>query len=166
MKLLVKPSFTIFLLFFLVGTGYAQSKKQTSYNTIVIAEGQRFSGKITAINETELIVEDKKAVSKRISYEKISSIKVFKRHSDVGYAIITGALAAGTIVAGQTGNDANTAMLVGVGGTVAVVSLSMILHNVIHGPEVKMKASKEKINYKTVSEKLNKYAAAPTETKL
>jgi len=49
------------------------------------------------------------------------------------------------------------AVIVGVGGTAAVVGLSMVLHGVIHGPEVKMKASRETIDYKTVSEKLTKY---------
>ena len=75
----------------------------------------------------------------------------------MGYAIVTSALAAGAIVAGQSANDGNVATLIGVGGTISVVALSMVLHNVIHGAEVTLKADKEKIDYQSVNTKLSKY---------
>lgn len=140
-----------------VNISYAQKKKRTAYHAVVIADDVRYHGKITAINQTELVLIDKKEVTHQLSYNKINRIRVFKTHGDVGYAVVTGALAAGTIVAAQSIDDANVAMLVGVGGTAAVVGLSMVLHDVIHGAEVKMKASKEKIDYNSVSQKLNKY---------
>ncbi|MGV3545703.1 MAG: hypothetical protein ACO1N4_01490 [Pedobacter sp.] len=157
MKLLVKSSFTIFLMLLFVNISYAQKKKRAPYHAVVIAEDVKYHGKITAINQTELLLVDKKDIAHQISYNKINRIKVFKTHGDVGYAVVTGALAAGTIVAAQSIDDANVAMLVGVGGTAAVVGLSMVLHDVIHGAEVKMKASKEKIDYNSASQKLSKY---------
>lgn len=157
MKLLVKFSFAICFSLFIFNTSYAQSKKRAPYHAIVITEDIKYHGRIAAINEGELVLTDKKDVSQQISYDKISSIKVFKTHGDIGYTVVTAALATGTIVAAQSIDDSNTAVLVGVGGTAAVVGLSMVLHNVIHGAEVKMKASKEKIDYSTVAEKLKKY---------
>lgn len=157
MKLLVKYSFTIFLSLFFINISFAQKMQRPPYSAVVIVDGKKIQGKITAINESDLVIVDKKDVAQNIPYQKISQIKVLKSHNDVGYGVATAALAAGTIVAGQAIDDSTTALIVGVGGTVAVVSLSMILHNVIHGPELKMKASKEKIDYKTASEKLSKY---------
>lgn len=165
MKLLAKSSFTIFLMLFIISISYAQKKKRAPYNAVIIAEGQRFHGKITAINESNLVLVDKKDIAQNISYQKINRIKVYKTHSDIGYAVVTTALVAGTIVAGQSIDDANVAILVGVGGTAAVVGLSMALHNVIHGAEAKMKASREKIDYSTVSQKLSKYVVSDTSAK-
>lgn len=165
MKLLAKASFTIFLLLFITSITYAQKKKRAPYNAIVNTNEVRYHGKISAINQTDLVLIDRKDVAHQIPYGKINRIKIFKTHSDVGYAVVTGALAAGTIVAGQSVDDANVALLVGVGGTAAVVGLSMAFHNVIHGAEAKMKASKEKIDYNTVSQKLSKYVVNDTSVK-
>lgn len=162
MKLLAKASFTICLILFATNISYAQKKKRVPYNAVVNTKDVRYHGKISAINQTDLVLVDKKDVTHQIPYGKINRIKIFKAHGDVGYAIVTGALAAGTIVAAQSIDDANVALLVGVGGTAAVVGLSMALHNVIHGAEVKMKAGKEKIDYNTVSQKLSKYVVNDT----
>ncbi len=142
----------------LVNISYAQKQKRAPYNAVVLLEGkQRIHGKITAINDNALVLVDKNDMSHPIAYQKILSIKVYKRHGDVGYGIVTGALAAGAIVAAQTIDDSAAATIVGVGGTIAVVGLSMTLHNVFHGAEVKINASKEKINATTMSQKLSKY---------
>lgn len=166
MKLLVKSSFTIFLMLLLVNICYAQKKNRAPYSAIVHLEGkQRIHGKITAINDTALVLADKNDIIHPIAYQKILSLKVFKRHGDVGYALVTGALAAGAIVAAQSIDDSAAATIVGVGGTIAVVGLSMTLHNVFHGAEVKIKASKEKINAATMSQKLSKYIVNDVATK-
>jgi len=157
MKLLVKSSFTIFLALFIVNISYAQKKKRAPYSAVVNTEDKKIHGKITAINETGLVLVDRNEATQSIPYQNITRIKVLKAHNDVGYGIVTGALAAGTIVAANSVDDSAVAVIVGVGGTAAVVGLSMVLHGVIHGPEVKMKASRETIDYKTVSEKLTKY---------
>jgi len=157
MKLLAKSSLVFLLTFFCINFAFAQ-KKRAPFTALVFVEGnQKVHGKITAINETELVLVDKRDVSHPVAYEKINRIKVYKHRSDVGYAVITGALAAGTIAAAQSIDDANVAILVGVGGTAAVVSLSMILHNVIHGAELKIDAKKEKIDYNSMLQKLSKY---------
>lgn len=157
MKLLAKSSFTILLMLFIVNISFAQKRKKVPYNAVIIAEGKRFHGKISSITETHIVLTDKKDVAQNIPYQNINRITIHKSHSDAGYAVITGALVAGAIVAGQSVDDANVAVLVGVGGTAAVVGLSMALHNVIHGAEAKMKAKKEKIDYTSVSQKLSKY---------
>ncbi|WP_343531223.1 hypothetical protein [Pedobacter sp.] len=157
MKLLAKSSFVFLLTLLFINVAFAQ-KKRAPFTALVFVEGsQKVHGKITAINETELVLVDKRDVSHSVAYQKINRIKVYKHRSDVGYAVITGALAAGTIAAAQSIDDANVAILVGVGGTAAVVSLSMILHNVIHGAELKIDAKKEKIDYENMSQKLSKY---------
>lgn len=165
MKLLAKLSCTAILTLIFFNISYAQKKRIAPYNAVVMAE-KRFHGKIIAINEIELVLVDRKNVVQNISFQKISRIKVYKAHKDVGYAIVTGALAAGTIVAAQAIDDANVAMLVGVGGTAAVVGLSMVLHNVIHGAEVKMKSTKEKIDFDNVSKKLTPYIVNDAALKL
>lgn len=157
MKLLVKSSFTILLTLLIVNISYAQKKKRAPYSAVVNTEGKKIHGKIASINETELVLVDRNEVSQRIPYQGITRIKVLKAHSDIGYGIVTSALAAGTIVAAQSVDDSAVAVAIGVGGTAAVVGLSMALHSVIHGAEVKMKANKETIDYKTVTEKLSKY---------
>lgn len=157
MKLLAKSLLAVLLTLLFNQISFAQ-KKRAPYTAIVFVEGsQKIHGKITSINQTELILVDRKDVSHPIAYQKISRIKVYKHRSDVGYAIATGALAAGTIAAAQSIDDANVAVLVGIGGTAAVVSLSMILHSVIHGAELKLDAKKEKIDYDNISQKLAKY---------
>lgn len=158
MKLSIKLLLTIFLTIGFANFGFAQAQKKSRYNVIVTTQDkQKVRGEIKTINDTALTLVDRRSIVKSIAYPKITSIKVFKSHKDVGYAIVTGALTAGAIVTAQSIEDANTAILVGVGGTTAVVALSMILHNAIHGAEVKMKADKEKIDYKSVSAKLGKY---------
>ncbi|SOD17494.1 hypothetical protein [Pedobacter xixiisoli] len=158
MKLLVKSSFTIFLLLLFVNISYAQKVKRAPYNALVyIAGNMKVHGKITAINDTALVLVDKKDVTHAIAYQKIERIKVFKRHGDVGYAVATGALIAGSIVASQSIDDGATAMLVGIAGTATVAGLSIALHNVLHGAELKINASKEKIDYQNLSQKLGKY---------
>ncbi|MNK08656.1 hypothetical protein D3C87_265990 [compost metagenome] len=158
MKLLVKSSFILFLLLLFVNISYAQKIKRAPYHALVSIEGQeKIHGKITAINNEALVLVDKRDVTHQVPYQKISQIKVFKRHGDVGYAVATGAIIAGTIVASQSIDDSTTAMLVGVGGTAVVAGLSIALHNVIHGAELKINASKEKIDYQNLSQKLSKY---------
>ncbi|WP_113636821.1 hypothetical protein [Nubsella zeaxanthinifaciens] len=158
MKLSIKLLLPILLTIGFVNFGFAQVQKKFRYNAIVTTQDkQKVRGQITLISDTALTLVDKRNITSAINYKKISSIKVFKSHKDIGYAIVTGALAAGAIVTAQSIEDANTAILVGVGGTTAVVALSMILHGAIHGAEVKMKADREKIDYSTVSEKLSKY---------
>ncbi len=158
MKLSIKLLLSILLTICFINFGFAQVEKKSRYNAIVtMLDKQKVRGQITIINDTALTLLDKRSVVKSIAYPNITSIKVFKSHKDIGYAIATGALAAGTIVTAQSIEDANTALLVGVGGTTAVVALSMILHGAIHGAEVKIRADKEKIDYKSVSAKLGKY---------
>jgi len=157
MKLLAKSSLALLLTLLFVNVGFAQ-KKRAPFTAIVFVEGsQKIHGKITDINETALVLVDKKDIAHPIAYQKINRIKVYKHRSDVGYTVVTGALAVGTIVAAQSIDDANVAVLVGIGGTAAVVSLSMILHNVIHGAEVKIDSKKETIDYNSISQKLSKY---------
>ena len=158
MKSLAKFSLTIILTLFVCNTSFAQKQQRSPYDVLVVtAEKQRLHGTIAAINATELVLVDRKDIAQHIEYAKINRIKVFKKHADVGYAIVTSALAAGAIVAGQSANDGNVATLIGVGGTISVVALSMVLHNVIHGAEVTLKADKEKIDYQSVNTKLSKY---------
>lgn len=158
MKLLAKSSFTIILLLFFATIGYAQKIKRAPYTALVFTEGkQKAHGKIIAINDTALVLVDKTETTQFITYPKINKIKVLKRHSDVGYAIITGALAGGAIVAAQSVDDGAVAVMVGAGGTAAVTGLSIALHNVIHGAELKIVASEEKIDYQNLSQKLGKY---------
>jgi hypothetical protein len=158
MKLSIKLLLPILLTIGFVNFGFAQAQKKYRYNAIVTTQDkQTVRGAIKTINDTALILVDRRSIVKSITYSKIKSIKVFKSHKDIGYAIVTGALTAGAIVTAQSIEDANTAILVGVGGTTVVVALSMILHNAIHGAEVKMRADKEKIDYQNVSNKLGKY---------
>lgn len=158
MKTLVKSSFTIFLLLLIVNISYAQKKKRAPYTALVsTVENLKVHGKIVAINDTALVLVDKREETKTIAYQNISKIKILKRHGDVGYAVVTGALVAGTIVAAQTADDGAVALLVGAGGTAVVAGLSIALHNVIHGAELKVDARKEKIDYQNISQKLNKY---------
>ncbi|WAC42194.1 hypothetical protein [Pedobacter sp. SL55] len=158
MKLLAKSSFTIILLLFIVNISYAQEKKRAPYTALLITDAkQKVHGKIIAINDTALVLVDKKELTRTIAYQKIKKIKILKRHSDVGYAIITGGLVGGAIVAAQSVDDGAVAVLVGAGGTAAVAGLSIALHNVIHGAELKIDASKEKIDYQNMSQKLSKY---------
>lgn len=157
MKLLAKSSLALLLTLLFINVSFAQ-KKRAPFTAIVFVEGnQKIHGKITDINESTLVLVDKRDVAHPIAYQKISRIKIYKHRSDVGYAAVTGALAVGTIVAAQSIDDANVAVLVGIGGTAAVISLSMILHNVIHGAELKIDAKKETIDYNNISQKLSKY---------
>lgn len=138
---------------------FAQQKRaRAPYAAVVFTEGkEKYFGKITAITDTAITLVNKKDVVSNIRYNRITRIKVYKHRGDIGYSLITGALAVGSIVAAQSIDDGNVATVVGIGGTAAVVGLSMALHNVIHGPEVKMKASKEKIDYNSVNSKLAQY---------
>ncbi len=166
MKSLAKLSFTIILTLFICSISVAQKTHRSPYDVLIVtAEKQRMHGTIAAINATELVLIDSKDVAQHIDYKKINRIKVFKRHADVGYAIVTSALAAGTIIAGQTAGDGNVATAIAVGGTISVVALSMVLHNVIHGAEVTLKANKEEIEYKTVNAKLSKYVFSSSSVK-
>lgn len=157
MKLLAKLSFTFALTMFVSTISYAQKRRIPNDVVITTLEKQRFHGSVAAINATELVLIDNKDRQHRITFEQINRVKVYKKHSDVGYGIITSALAAGAIVGGQAVSDSNVATAIAVGGTIAVVGLSMVLHNVIHGAEVSLKAGEDKIDYQTLSEKLNKY---------
>lgn len=157
MKLLIKSSLVLLLTLLFANVGFAQKKRAPFTAIVFIDNNQKIHGKITDINESALVLVDKKDIAHPIAYQKISRIKIYKHRSDVGYAAVTGALAVGTIVAAQYIDDANLAVLVGIGGTAAVVSLSMILHNVIHGAELKIDAKKETIDYNSISQKLSKY---------
>lgn len=166
MKLLVKYSFTIFLMLCMFSISYAQNKKRAPYNAVVFTDAkEKVFGKITAITESGITLVNKKDIATNVKYEHINRIKVYKYRGDVGYSIATGALAVGAIVAAQSIDDSNAAMAVGIGGTVGIVALSMALHNVIHGPEIKMEAKKEKIDYNSVNSKLAKYIVTDTALK-
>ncbi len=154
---LAKLSFTIILSIFIFNTSFAQRKRLPFDVVVKTNDSKRFHGSLAAVNGTELVLIDNENLEQHLSYTKIKSIKVFKNHKDVGYGLITSALAAAAIVAGQTADDANVAVAIAVGGTVTVVGLSLLLHNVIHGAEASMKSSKEKIDYLSVNEKLSKY---------
>lgn len=133
-------------------------KKRAPYTALIATEReQKVHGKIIAINDTALVLVDKKEMTKTIGYQSISKIKILKRHGDVGYAIVTGALVGGAIAAAQSADDGAVALMVGAGGTAVVAGLSIALHNVIHGAELKMDANKEKIDYQSISQKLSKY---------
>ena len=54
-------------------------------------------------------------------------------------------------------DDGNVALLVGTAGTIGIVSLAMLLHNAIHGPELTIKAHKEQMDYQNLSQKLAPY---------
>jgi len=157
MRLSVKPFFFLFFLAAVTQVTYAQHKR-APYNAVVFTDGkEKVFGKITAITDSTITLVNKKDVATNVSYGRINRIKVYKYRSDIGYGLITGGLAVGAIAVAQSIDDGNVATIVGIGGTAAVVGLGMALHNVIHGPEVKMKASKEKIDYNSVSTKLSKY---------
>lgn len=158
MKLLAKSSFIVILSLFIFNISHAQEKKRAPYTALLVTDAkQKVHGKIIAINDTALVLVDKKEMTRAIAYQKIKKIKILKHHSDVGYAIVTGALVGGAIVAAQSVDDGAVAVLVGAGGTAAVAGLSIALHNVIHGAEIKIDADKEKIDYQNMSQKLSKY---------
>lgn len=157
MRLSVKPFFLLFFLTAITQVIYAQHKR-APYNAVILTDGkEKVFGKITAITDSTITLVNKKDIATNIRYGRINRIKVYKYRSDIGYGLITGGLAVGTIAVAQSIDDGNVATVVGIGGTAAVVGLSMALHNVIHGPEIKMKASKEKIDYNSVNSKLAKY---------
>jgi hypothetical protein len=137
---------------------FAQKQKRAPYNAIIntLTDG-KFFGKITAINDTEILLSDKRDVQKGIKYSDIKKIRIFKYRNDIGYTAVTGALALGTIAAAQSFEDQSTSLIVGIGGTLAVVTLSALLHNVFHGAEIKMDATKDIIEFPSVSKKLGKY---------
>ena len=157
MSRLAKLSFTLILSVFFFNTSFAQKKRVPFDVVIKTSESQRFHGSLAAINGAELVLVDNKDLEQHVSYTKIKSIKVYKKHKDVAYGLITSALAAAAIVGGQSVDDANVAVVIAVGGTATVVGLSLLLHNVIHGPEATLKSSKEKIDYQSVSQKLGNY---------
>lgn len=157
MKLFAKLSLTFALVIFISTIGYAQKRRIPNDVVVTTLEKKRFHGSLAAINASELVLIDHQDQQKRIKFEQISRVKVYKKHKDVGYALVTSALAAAAIVGGQAVNDGNVATAIAVGGTVTVVGLSMVLHNVLHGPEVSLKAGKDKMDYLTISEKLGKY---------
>ena len=79
MKLLAKSSFTIFLLLLLVNIGYAQEKKRAPYTALLVTDAkQKVHGKIIAINDTALVLVDKKEMTRAIAYQKIKKIKILK----------------------------------------------------------------------------------------
>lgn len=158
MKFLAKPSFIIAItLFFITPVGYAQ-KQSLPYHAVVSIEGkQKIRGVITDINNTAITLIDKKNIVHQATFSNINRIKVYKRHKDIGYAVITGALVAGNIVLAQSLDDGNVALLVGTAGTIGIVSLAMLLHNAIHGPELTIKAHKEQMDYQNLSQKLAPY---------
>lgn len=157
MTRLTKLSFTFILTVFVFNFSYAQKKRIPFDVVIKTTENQRFHGSLAAINGAELVLLDRKDVAQHLSYTKIKSIKVYKKHNDVAYGLVTSALAAGAIVAGQSVDNSSAAVAIALGGTVAVVGTSMLLHNVIHGPEASLKASRGTIDFQSVNQKLGKF---------
>lgn len=158
MKFSLKVTLSFLLFVSISQLGFSQKIIKPLYNTVVKTNnGQKQIGKLIAINNNSIAISNRNNVVSEISYVDVKKIKVYKRHKDIGYTTISGVLALGSIAAAQSIDDANTALLVGVGGTLGVVGLSMILHNLVHAPEAKLLARKEKINYNSVSQKLTKF---------
>ncbi len=166
MTSLAKLSFTVILTVFICNISFAQQKRRPAFDAVVITvEKQRIHGTIGAINGAEMVLVDGNNIAHHLDYTKIDRIKVYKKHTDIGYAAVTSALAAGAIIAGQSANDGNVATLISVGGTIGVVALSMVLHNAIHGPEASIKAKKEKIDYQSVTAKFSKFVLSDSSIK-
>ncbi len=157
MKSQARFSLITVLLLFTTCMVFAQRKK-APYNAIIYTQNKgKIQGKLTAINDTALVIADKRDLVNYIPFDQVTKIKIYKYRSDIGYSIITGALVIGNIAAAQSLSDGNAALIMGTAGTVGIVALSMLLHNAIHGPILKIKASEEKIDYNNVSKKISPY---------
>ncbi len=144
--------------FFTYSIGKAQKANRAPYSVLVNTKtGVKIFGKITAINDSVMLVADKKNIMQSIKYSEMKKIRVYKYRSDIGYTSITGALALGTIAAAQSLDESATSLAVGIGATLAVVTLSALLHDTFHGPELKMDAAKDVIEFPSVSRKMSQY---------
>lgn len=114
-------------------------------------------GKLSNINDTALFITDRQGMVKHALFKDLTMIKVLKRHNDLGYGLITGALAVGTVALAQTTDDGGKAALIGVGGTIAVVGLGVALHNVFHPAVFKADAKKEALTFANTENKLGPY---------
>lgn len=157
MKTILK--ITIFSLFLITISNVikAQEVPTIYYAVIQNQNGEKVSGLVSDINSDGINLSTKKAQDFHISYQHIKTLKIFKKHKDLAFSLITGAAAVGAIIAAQQVNDGGQSTLIGIGGTLSVVALSMWLHSIIHKPELKMKTKTEQINYQTVSAKFPQF---------
>lgn len=135
----------------------AQQQRSNYFAVIKTVSSERFVGVISTIEKEGISIVSKKNVASKVSFDRIKQIKVYKRRSDVGYTIVSAALITGAIVAAQQINDGNVATLVGIGGAAGITTLSMALHNVIHGPSLKIENKQQALTYELVAEKLKPF---------
>lgn len=114
-------------------------------------------GKLSNVNDTAIFITDRQGQIKQALFKNLVKIKVLKHHNDLGYGLITGALAVGAVGLAQTVDDGGKATLIGVGGTIAIVGLGAALHSVFHPAAFKVENKKEAITFANTGNKLSPY---------
>lgn len=150
----------VVLLIFAVQDLSAQQANSVFVTQIKSNNGDKSTGLLTHISTDSLQITTKNRVVKSVALADIKQLKVLKRRNDLGYAILTGALATGAIITAQTLDDGGTATLVGIGGSAVIVTAAMLLHNAIHKPELKIESTTQPITYQLAKEKLLPYMSS------
>ena len=147
----------------IVFTGISFAQQRIKAPFVISANSKtkdiRLHGKLTAINDTALVIVDKKDSVHYLPINKISFIRIDKNRSEVGFGILTGAAVAGTIVIASGIDDPATAILVGAGGTVVVVTLMTIIHGISHPAVLKIREKDNAFNKAALVQKLSQYIA-------
>ena len=160
MKSILKQ-FTLVLTISIVFTGVSFCQAQIKPPFVISANSKskdiRVHGKLTAINDTALVIVDKKDSVHYLPINKIGFLRIDKNKSDVGFGVLTGAAVAGTVLIATGIDDPATAILVGAGGTVGVITVMTLLHGVVHPPILKIREKDNAFNKATLVQKLSPY---------
>jgi len=162
MKTIYRPAFLI-LSFILVFVGTVGAQKQYKAPYLVAAHSNsgaiKFRGKLIAINDTALVILDKKNKVQYAPISKIDFIRVDKNRSDIGFGIITAAAVAGNIALALSYDDALTSIAIGAGGTVVIVAVMSVVHGIVHPPILKLKTKDLQFTAEALTQKLTPYVA-------
>lgn len=162
-------SFILILTFFIASTTVCFAQKDNKAAYLISAKSKsdrvRIHGRLIAINDTALVIADKKDKLHYMAFSKINSIRVDKNRSDVGFGLFTTAAIAGNIVLATTIESALTAVIVGAGGTVGIVIIMSAIHGFIHPAELKLRSDLDNFSHEVLTQKLSPYLVKSIEVR-